>query len=188
MLNVKQILLLVVAFAFVAIDAAFSQSNTKIDSLTAVLNKYPKEDTVKARLLIELSRASVKIKIKEGMAYSEQALTILENFNAPELKADALYTKARHLEAMGRNKEALDVILTTVDVYKSLQRAKKMIEVYNLLGLIYGNLLEAENQRNYYDRALNLSEQIKDITNKIIALNGLGNAYSDLGDRKKAIN
>lgn len=95
----KKIVLLFATLVVFCQNNLFSQAKKNIDSLTAVLNKYPKEDTVKARMLIDLSGALMKVDYQAGMAYCEKALVIAENFNALLQKADALFVKGWHLES-----------------------------------------------------------------------------------------
>jgi tetratricopeptide (TPR) repeat protein len=174
-------------FAFLAINPTFSQSKPNVDSLTAVLNKYPKDDTVKAKLLIALSDALIEVNAKEGIAYSEKALAIVEKFDVPELKADALFTKARHLELTSKYDEALDLTKKALDVYEQLRRTKKIPAVHNLLGRIYFDKQDNDNTKIHYKRALSLSEQIEDMKNKIISLVGFSSLYDALNDFTKSI-
>ncbi|MBL7813613.1 MAG: tetratricopeptide repeat protein, partial [Saprospiraceae bacterium] len=187
MLNVKQILLLVVAFTFVAIDAAFSQSNVKIDSLTALLNKYPKEDTVKARRLIELSETTLDVNANESLVYSDKALAIVANFKVHDIKADALRAKAECLTRFEKYTEALDLTLKALEIYEQLRSTPKIARAHNLLGLIYSRKSDYDKATKQFERSMTLSEQIKNVQTKMESLNGMGSVYSQLSNYKKAI-
>lgn len=185
MLQFKQTLLkwsMLAFFAFVAINPACAQSKINVDSLTAVINKYPKEDTVKAKLLIALSDALVIVNAKEGIAHSEKALTIAENFHNDELKADALYMKAQHLKDQNNRSESLDLAKQALGIYESLKRIKKMADANNLLGRIYDIRSDLSNGKKHFETAIALSEQIGDMKMKIAALNGLGVIYIGVDD------
>jgi tetratricopeptide (TPR) repeat protein len=173
-------------FVFFATNPAFSQSKVNVDSLTIALNNYPKDDTVKVKMLIALSDALVKVNAKDGIAYSERALVILKNYKNPELNADALYTKARHLEATSKNADALDLAKQVLETYEQLNCTKKIARVHNLLGRVYYTKTDRANTKKHYELALSLSEQVEDIKNKTIALTGLGNYCSETSDFKKA--
>jgi tetratricopeptide (TPR) repeat protein len=177
--------IILIFFVFSAINPVFSQSN--VDSLTTLLNKYPKADTVRARLLIALSDALEKINAKEGIAYSNKALAILEHFPVLELKADALATKSQHLKDLTKRTEALDLAEQALKIYEQLNNTRKIAEVYNLLGKIYDDESDLERGKKYYERALVLGEQIGDMKVKMLALNGLGLISSGISDYKNAV-
>ncbi|MBL7817561.1 MAG: tetratricopeptide repeat protein [Saprospiraceae bacterium] len=187
MLNVKKILLLVATFAFVAIDAAFSQSNVKIDSLTALLNKYPKEDTVKARLLIELSAAWLNNSSVEGVVCSDKALAIIANFNAPELKADALKAKATVLLRYSKPNEALELAQKAFEIYVSLRQTLKIAAAHVTLGLIQTKKANYEVALKHFESALALNEPIGNLRIQIDILNGTGIIYASKSNFQKAI-
>jgi tetratricopeptide (TPR) repeat protein len=172
-------------FAFIITNPSFSQSN--IDSLVAVLNKYPKADTVKAKLLIALSDALEKVDAKKGVAYCDKALAILENLPALELKADALASKAQHLKDLAKRSEALDLAEKALKIYEQLNRTVKVAEVCNILGKIYDDESDLETGKKYYERALALSEQAGGMQVKMIALNGLGLISLSASNYKTAI-
>ena len=174
-------------WAYAAINPAFSQSKINVDSLTAVLNKYPKDDTVKAKLLIALSDALIRVKSKEGIVYSDKALAILENLNALELKADALSSKAQHLKELFSRTEAFELSNKALSIYEPLRRLRKMATLHLLLANIYGGRKDTENGVKQCERATVLSEQIGDKTIKVAALNELGLVYVGAGDRIKTI-
>jgi tetratricopeptide (TPR) repeat protein len=177
--------IILVFFTFIAINPAFSQSN--VDSLTAVLNKYPKTDTVKVKLLIALSDALEKIDAKKGIVYSDKALAILENFPSIELKADALATKAQHLRDLAQQNEALKLAAQSLKIYEQLHRLKKVAVVCRLLGKIYEDESDWETGKKYYERALALGEQTGDVHVKMVALDGLGIINLGLNDYKNAM-
>jgi tetratricopeptide (TPR) repeat protein len=173
--------------AFIATNTVFSQAKLNVDSLTAVLSKYPKDDTEKAKLLIALSDALIEVNATEGIAYSDKALAILANFNAPELKADALKAKAEHLRVNNKLTEALDVANKALETYEQLRRTQKIAETHQLLGLIYYQKGDAANALKNFERALVLCEQIGDWKTKLASLNGVGLVYMQSKDNQKAI-
>ncbi len=190
MLHIKSTVVLLTVLAlstFVAMSPAFSQSKVNIDSLTALINKYPKADTVKAKLLIALSDALEKVNAKEGIVCSDKALAILENFNALELKADALATKSQHLKDQAKRNEALDVAEQALKIYEQVNHKKKVAEVHNLLGKIYDDDSDLATGKKHYERALALGEQVGDMNVKMFALNGLGLISLSSSDYKNAI-
>jgi signal transduction histidine kinase len=190
MLKFKQTLLKwsILAFlTFAAINPTFSQSKINVDSLTDVLNKYPKDDTGKAKLLITLSDALTRVNAKEGIAYSERALAIAENFQNSELKADALFVKARHLKDQFKRTESLDLAKQALDIYEPLRRLKKMADIHILLANIYADKADVANGKKQCELAIALSEQIGDWGIKIAALNGLGLVYMGASGHKSAI-
>ncbi len=184
-----KITLFFLAFSTLVIpNKLFSQSKFNVDSLTLVLNKYQKDDTVKAKMLIALSDNLIKVDYKEGIPYSEKALLILEKFDAPELKADALHTKARHLESIGQYAEAIDLEQKALTIYEQLNRTKKAASAHSLLGTIYHDKSDALNAKKHYEIALNLYDQIDHTKGKGRNFYTMGNVLNTLlDDYKQAI-
>ena len=186
--SMKRMYLLIAAFACLAIDAAFSQSKTKVDSLTAILNKYPKEDTVKARLLIELSDASIDVSdFKGGIAYSDKALAILANANAPLLKADALTSKAHNLMLMSEYIKAIEYAKEALGIYKQWQQTPKIARIYYVLGSSYRLKSEFDTAIKYLEDGIILSDQTKNSDIKRKSLNILAVCYKRKGEYNKAV-
>ncbi|MEY4903867.1 MAG: hypothetical protein RLZZ292_1682 [Bacteroidota bacterium] len=184
----KRFILFLPLLLFFVTNTTFSQAKLNIDSLTAVLNKYPQEDTVKAKMLIALSDELIKVDYKEGILYSEKALAILEKFNAPELKADAWHAKARHLESIGQYAEAITLEQKALVVYEQLNNIKKRANVHTLLGVIYHDKSDAVNAKKQYDIALNLYDQINSEKGRGRNFYAMGNVLNSLlDDYKQAI-
>ncbi|MBL7818208.1 MAG: tetratricopeptide repeat protein, partial [Saprospiraceae bacterium] len=181
MLKLRLIAVLFMFVFFTATTPALAQA--KIDSLTAVLNKHPKEDTVRARILIELSEALTRVNTPEGIDYSEKALALAEKFNNRGLKADALFAKAQHLkDQFKRINEGIDLAKQALAIYESLQNAKKIAETHNLLGKLYDNKGDFPNGKKHFDSSIALADQIGYMKVKIAALNGLGVIYISADD------
>ena len=178
----RLLLVMLTLWAYLVINPAFSQS-INVDSLKNALNKYPKEDMEKAKMLIALSDALTRVNAKEGIAYSEKALAIAEKFNNMGLKADALFVKAQHLkDQFKRINEGLDLGKQALGIYESLQNAQKIAETHNLLGKLYDNKGDFPNGKKHFDSSIALSEQIGYMKVKIAALNGLGVIYISVDD------
>ena len=186
MKQLRLLLSLLTLWAYAAINPTFSQP-INIDSLKNVLNKYPKEDTVRAKLLIELSNTLIKADAKEGIANSDKALTILEKFPVAELKADALYAKAEHLKDMSKRTEAFELANKALDIYEPLRRFKKMARVHLLLSNIYAGRTDIENGKKQCELAIALAEKVGDMKIKIDALNAITVVYMGVSDYKSGI-
>jgi tetratricopeptide (TPR) repeat protein len=163
---------------FTAINTTFSQAKFNVDSLTNVLNKYPKDDTVKAKMLIALSDELIKVDYKEGIPYSEKALAILEKYNAPELKADALHAKARHLESIGQYAEAILLEEKALVIYEQFNNIKKTASVHTLLGTIYHDKSDAVNAKKHYEIALALCDKVDNEKGKGRNFYAMGNVLN----------
>ncbi|MBL7817940.1 MAG: tetratricopeptide repeat protein, partial [Saprospiraceae bacterium] len=159
----------------------------KIDSLKAVLNRYPREDTVRARLLIELSNALIKVDSKEGLVSSDKALEILAKHPVNELKADAFYAKAEHLKDMSKRTEAFELANQALNIYEPLRRFKKMAHVHLLLSNIYAGRTDTENGKKQCELAIALAEKIGDVKIKIDALNAISVVFMGGSDYKSGV-
>lgn len=183
----RKILLLWTLCAVFAQHDLFSQGKVNVDSLTAALNIYPKEDTVKVKMLLTLSKALRKTSRKDGINYIEKALTILDNVNHDELKADALRQKADYLRNTGKYDEAFIFASKSLEMYEQLRNIQKMAILHNLLAVIYTDKTDRENAKKQYEHSLLLCEQVGDMKTKMSSLNGLGILYTQLNDHKKAM-
>jgi tetratricopeptide (TPR) repeat protein len=184
----KRIVLLFSFFTSFATNTSFSQAKLNVDSLTNVLNKHAKDDTAKVKILIALSDVLIKVDYKEGISYSEKALVILEKINAPELKANALHAKARHLESIGQYAEAIDLEQKALVIYNQLNNIKKTASVHTLLSTIYHDKSDAVNAKKHYEIALTLCEQIDNEKGKGRNFYAMGNILNSLlDDYKQAI-
>lgn len=180
--------ILLFLLSFFAPDKLFSQAKVNVDSLTLVLKQYLKEDTVKVRMLIALNDALVNVKPKsnEGIAYCDQALAIVEKLGVPELKADALFSKANNLDTQNKLADALIPLEQALTIYESLNQVKKIIGSLHLLGVVYYKMSDTENSKKHLERSLLLSEQLNDEKNKMKSLNSLAIIYG-MKDSKRAI-
>lgn len=175
-------LLFLSILTIITLAKSSAQSKFNVDSLTNVLIRYPKEDTVKAKILIALSDELVKVDYKTGIPYSDKALAILEKFNVADLKAEALHTKARHLESIGQYAEAINLAEKALSIYEQLKRTKKMASVHSLLGTVYHNKSDAANAKKHYEIALQLYEQIENAKGKGRNFYTMGNVLNSLLD------
>lgn len=183
----RKILLLWTFCAVFAQHNLFSQAKVNVDSLTTALNKYPKEDTVKVKMLLTLSKSLRKTSRKDGITYIEKALTILDNFNNPELKADAFRQKADYLRSTGKFDEAFVYASKSLEIYEESRNIQKMAILHNLLALIYADKIDRENAKKHYEYSLALCNQTGDMKTKMSSLNGLGIIYTQLSEYTKAI-
>ncbi|MFN0202228.1 MAG: tetratricopeptide repeat protein [Bacteroidia bacterium] len=187
----KKILLLFVCFGiFTVQNKLFSQAKIKInvDSLTNLLNQYPKEDTTKVKMLITLSKALTRVDIEKGIAYSEKAIAIAENLNAPKLTADALLSKAWHLESKSKYEEIITLTDKCLKIYEPLSCIKEITDIHNLLGTVYSRKQDAENGVKHFELAIALCEQMGSLKEKGRTLGNLSIVYSKLlNDPQKAI-
>src|SRR6478735_4375459 len=64
------------------------------DSLLNLLNNYPKQDTVRLNLLIDLANAYSETDIAKGIATSNEAIALAKKLNATQKLGKAYFTKA----------------------------------------------------------------------------------------------
>jgi tetratricopeptide (TPR) repeat protein len=191
MLQLKSATALFVLFAlwaFIAPNPAYAQTNAKIDSLKAVLNRYSGEDTVKVKTLLALSKALLAVNpaSNEGIDYGNQALKLSESLGAIGLKADALFLRADNFETRNKFPDAIGAAGQALTIYEQIKQAKKVILTLQLLGVIYYKMSDNETSKKHLERSLSLSEQIQDEKSKMKSLNSLAIIYG-MQDTKKAI-
>ncbi|HTA60907.1 MAG TPA: tetratricopeptide repeat protein, partial [Bacteroidia bacterium] len=181
-------------FLFIFISRVLLAQNPVVDSL-ALLLKNAKHDTVKLRLLVELSEQCNEADI---LSYAKPAVQLVDDLIAKttdnKYKDALLLKKSLALNDIGFMyskqglvKEALNFYTQGLKIEEKLNDKDGIATSLNNIGFIYnsqGQLLQA---LNYYSRGLKIQQQINDKQGIAYSLNNMGSAYNLLGQTQQAL-
>ena len=95
-----------------------AQTNVNFDSLQTVIDRYPTEDTVKARMLINFANDIRKTDQIRGLAAAEQAIALAERLHQPLLVARAYVAKGNNLFNQRHPIEGIAIIQQALQIFE----------------------------------------------------------------------
>ncbi len=102
--------------------------------------------------------------------------------------ADALYTRAKLYTGQNRNREAIELLESCLELHKELEaEAEKTASVYNVLGAAFYTLGDMDNSEDNYRKALDIrmENSLEPSAEKGNLLFNLGLVYSRRNDQQK---
>lgn len=173
-----RIVLLVLVFI---INSFYGYSqHDELDSLKEVLENHDEQDTIKVKLLLQLSNTVVWSNTEYAMTLASEALNIAEEINwsrgiafAYRQKGVAYYWASDYVNAVDMNQNALRV-------GDKLGDETFKVSIYNNLANIYSDLNQYDKALEYYDLQLRVSMESKSDQGTIIALVNRALVYTDL--------
>lgn len=168
---------------FFSIQVISAQNQLKIDSIQIKLDNST-EDTVKVKLLLELSDLYYRDDLVKSLQEAKQALQISE-----EINNDLYITKSRIkigncLIFIGVYDEALANLLKSMKTARKNNFQKEELVTLTQLGIIQDRIGQFDEALKYYFEALNLYNksvesggQLKDLKNIQALYNNIGNIY-----------
>ena len=181
----KKVLFTCMFFCFATITA-FSQKKI-LDSLISVEKNYSTEDTIRVKILAQISGILIKADPKRSIEYADNTILIAQKINFIKGIAIGKTNKALALEETSRYDEAILLFYEAIDLFKKIDSKPNLGNVYISLGAAYyfiGNLQKAiDITQNAYDIMQSLGNKPR----MAYILNNIGFIYKDLGDYTKAI-
>ncbi|MES2778809.1 MAG: tetratricopeptide repeat protein [Bacteroidota bacterium] len=178
--------LLILIVLLVAPAKALAQGDG-IDSMLSALQKHPQNDTIRAKLLSDLSFAYHLISPDSTMLLSKQAYDISKRLKHEKGEADALkhwaigsYMKSEYKQAITRNEQALAI-------YEKINDKKGCGAVLNNIAIIRHNEGDFATAISYYKQSLTIRKEINDKIGVAACYNNIGNTYSDMGNYSEAL-
>src|SRR5258705_2355313 len=133
--NMRVLLLL----AFFVITHLIPAQNRRLDSLRATLQNHLGEDTLKVRLLNELSFRILKNKPKQSLAYAQQALKLAQQLKFQQGIGEAKNNLAVFHLLNGNADLALGEAFEAVKIAEQNNLTGLLANGYATLGTIYQN-------------------------------------------------
>jgi signal transduction histidine kinase len=155
---------------------------SKKDSLLKLLNKHPKQDSSRVKILLQLTYLNNPNYPAEAKSYVEQALKLAQKLKITNLEGDVLFALGNVYFQQGIYLKAAE------EFYKSLAIAEKnnytelIINNLNSLGLCFYYQKQYQQAENFFIKALEKSEKT---TNKQFKGQIIGNLGMISGEQKK---
>ncbi|MEI6409627.1 MAG: sensor histidine kinase [Bacteroidota bacterium] len=150
-----------------------AQANVNFDSLQAMIDRYPVEDTVKARMLINFANDIRKTDQTKGISAADQAISIAKRLNQPMLLADAFVVKGANLFNQQKELDGLAVMEQGLQLYEDSENAALAAPIALKIGVLYEAIFIYDKEKLFYLRA---EKHYKKTGNK----RGLENVYHGL--------
>ncbi len=183
--RLHQYILIVIIFFSIA-GVAQKQGQQRIDSLLAVLPDA-KEDTVKIKVLYDLSFTYHTINPDEGIKYGKIALSIAENLQSLKQLAAANLALGVNYLMKGNYAVALDYELKALKLSEETGDEVGISKPLNNIGIIYSKMENYKKALEYYEKALKIYLDNDNKKNAATTLGNMGLAYQGMKNREKAI-
>jgi tetratricopeptide (TPR) repeat protein len=158
-----------------------SAQNSRIDSLKKILPAQ-KEDTSKAKTLLELSRClEQRGDHTASREYADQALSCSEKIGYTQGVAYAHIRYGFICHMQGLYKEALDEYFTALAIFTKAGNMKGIADAYNDLGNVSTETSDYEHAYTYYQNSLKYSTPLGDKKRMSDSYNNTGNALLEQG-------
>jgi tetratricopeptide (TPR) repeat protein len=179
--------LLIICLALAGHSPFAQTSVQQADSLSALLKAHPQEDTLRVKMLIDLTRAVIYNAPDDAMRYSEEMLHISEKVKwasgiayGYRFKGLVYYIQGSYLHAL----EYLQKALKTAD---SLHNRRFESSMFNNIAIVYFELKEYSRALPYYEKYLSSSRGLGLKDEEAKALLNIGNLYGETNENDKAL-
>ncbi len=167
-----------VYFVFLMINIfSFGQKKegqARIDSLLVLLPKM-REDSLKVKMLNEISKTYQLVKPSEGVKYSITALKLLKKINWIDGLPDTYFVLGRNYNSKLDNYNAIFYLNEAIKGYK--QNSKKARAIAELSNVYYHQMDTKKSLQLSYE-ALTIFENINDSDGRAYVLTQLGKTYN----------
>ncbi len=169
-----------------------AQDKIKIDSLKVSLENET-VDTIKIRLLRELSAINLKTNFSLALDYSKQALDIAKKTGNKRVLSKAYTNTASNLIFIGTYDESLKLFIEALRIAEELKDSSLLFPIFHNMGVLKDRLQQFDEALDYYFKALGILEKNSNNKNFKISehqyptlYNSIGNIYGSKGDKKSA--
>lgn len=180
--RILSLLLLLVA------TSVFSQvaNQHKIDSLNYVL-KRPKPDSVKVKLLIELSNQLPYVNPVEGIAKGLQALSLASRHQWKYLVAEAHSAIGGNYANQSDYANALKYEYKALKIYEELGEKREQARMLRNIGIVLHTSNDQKSALEYDNKALFLYQEIGDKLGEAAMYGNIANVYYSLKNTGRGI-
>jgi tetratricopeptide (TPR) repeat protein len=185
--------LFIISLLLITSHLGFSQNPLKLDSLLTEYN-FAETDTQKINTLLELSNLYSTKNYAKSLEYADEALDISNQIDNKQFIAKSHLRAGYLFVNSGDYDEALKNCLVSLEIYESYPIGSELFNTYIITGVIYDRIFNYDEALNYYFKALNISNELKqknDPTHKSlkdhILYNNIGNIYETKNENETAI-
>lgn len=169
------------------INAAFSQSRSKLDSLEKLAFQPGIHDTVRVKRLNHLADKHLFSDPAKARTFATKALTLAEKTSFSREKVHSNNTIGNSYYLQGNYASALDHYLNGLKIVEQLGDKKGIANGLLGVGNIYAALSKHELALEYQIRSLKMNEELGDKDRVSGGYNNIGVIYMELGDYDKAL-
>ncbi len=178
---------IVVLFLFTS-TYLFSQNKT-LDSLYAVLNDYPTEDSIKIDLIFKICRVeffgSNKVKV---VALSEEGLALSKKVNYTKGEGFAYNYLALYYQSTGDFDKVADNGMKMAEVYERSKNDAGLARAYSMLSLVHQQWKNYDKAESYLKKALEINQKAGHKLGMAVNYMNLGVTLGMTGNYDSAIN
>jgi signal transduction histidine kinase len=170
-------------FAGLGVFAQISKS----DSLAALIDKYPKKDTVKARLMVSLAMTLAYSNPPRAMKIIDEELPLSEGLHFVKGILDGYNLRSSLYIIQGNFQEGLVVCEQYLKTAQQFHDPAGVMAANNRIGIIYSQSSNYPKALEYMLAALKIAESSGDKGRMAATNQNIGNIYNDMEDYDKAL-
>lgn len=162
-------------------------SNPRVDSLEAALKAHSARDTVRIRLLLDLSLETERDAPGQSVGYALDAQEIARELNLPMFVADALQQAGNSYGILGANLKQRECYASARKIFQDQGNVRGEIATLNNLGTVSLAEKQYDWARQYLFQALKMTVAAGYKRNLPAIFNNLGNMYDGLEKHDSAL-
>jgi two-component system sensor histidine kinase UhpB len=174
----KKLIAIFLALVCGIIFSVHAQNQNKIDSLLEVL-KTAKEDTNKAKVLINLSKLYYTNDPKKCFDYANLALSLAQKLNYSKCIIRSWQNIGIYYYTQGELERSLEYCRKALNAAEKTADKEAQCDVLNIMSSISSDMGNMSLSRNYSLKALALAEEIKDTARIVVMNTNLGIQYEN---------
>jgi len=147
----------------------------KSDSLVQVIETLP--DSSKTDILLELTGELKYNDPDLAFEYGQQAIELATSINNPLQMGKAYMAVAEIYILWSLYDKALDYLLLSLDQFEAIERKQEIALCCNNMGLVYMSAGDYQNAYQYYKRAWDLNQELRNHSQIVTNLLNLGSNY-----------
>jgi signal transduction histidine kinase len=181
--TVRLILFLILGFVLVS---NISRAQKSIDSLENILKQNP-PDSLRIRVLINLSEKYEYVTFAKSRAYAEEALKIANQRNLLPEKILAHQTMGSLHTLAGDYTTALKYDNQALQMSLALKDSVLIANDYNFIANDYYDLGEYDEAYFYFITSYRIAQSLNDSLQMTVALHNVGRVFKELGQYDRAL-
>lgn len=171
---------------FLAFETSNLQAQNKLDSLENLL-KSEMPDSSRIRVLIQLSAENQYINLERSRLFTDEAVTLAEKLDLPELKVLAYQSKASLLTSSGDYSAAIRYDNLSLENDIILKDSVQISRDFNNIGNDYYDLGEYDDAYYYFTQSHRVASAVKDTFRMLVAYHNVGRVFKELGQYETAL-
>jgi signal transduction histidine kinase len=168
------------------VELGKAQTKVRIDSLEKALKNHKQEDTLKVKILHQLSVEYTYSDLHKSRDFNDKAIALSEKIKFAYGIAQAQLQNAQIYYSQGNYSKALESCLIALRDFQKQNREGNITDAYNLIGLIYSEQKKYPQAEIYLQKAYQLAKKNQD---KVLysIINHLGILYASQKKYEQAL-